>query len=154
MSRQVHPPRRGHFAAAAVLVVLTAALLLGTCLTASALRPRTTPTNAARLAATREPAPDAGAAARHDAAISRMLARHAAAGGAPAPPTVAHGRRLHRPTALTAHGALVVATLAAVAAISLVAAAIAVGSRRAEARRRASKVGAPAASKAKRPVVG
>jgi hypothetical protein len=116
----------------AILVALTAAILLGVCATAPAMRPRTTPARAAA----------------HDAMISRILARHDAAFlfVAPGVHTAFAGHdRLHRPVALTASGALAVATSAALGAIVLVALAVVAGTRREEARRRRAAATAPAA---------
>ena len=60
------------------ILVLTAAILLGVCAAAPAMRPRTTPARAAAQAAIAERTAPRGAAevARHDAMISRILARH------------------------------------------------------------------------------
>jgi hypothetical protein len=139
----------------AILVALTAAILLGVCTTAPAMRPRGTPARAAAQAAIAERTAPGGAAkvARHDAMISRMVARHDAAGvlATPASHTAFAGHdRLHRPVALTASGALAVATSAALGAIVLVALAVVAGTRREEARRRRAAATAPAALQAQR----
>jgi hypothetical protein len=133
----------------AILVALTAAILLGVCATAPAMRPRSTPARAAAQAAVAERIAPRGAAevARHDAMISRILARHDAAGvlATPASHTAFVGHdRLHRPVALTASGALAVATFAALGAIVLVALAVVAGTRREDARRRRAAAKTPA----------
>lgn len=122
--------RRKESATVAVLLALTTAILLGLCTPAVALRPRTTPAHAALLAAaTDRPAMDAAAVARHDAAISRMMARHDAAGNGGSAVSIAARDRRHPPTALTARGALAVASFAAIAAIALVLLAVVTGRR-------------------------
>ena len=126
-----HTAHKKWSAGPAVLVALTAAILLGVCAPASALRPRTTPAHMAALAAADGAAARSATAAvaRHDAMISRMVARHDAAGQGSAAVSFAARDRLHQPTALSARGALAVATFAALAAIVLTSAAVVMGSR-------------------------
>ena len=149
------PGRGKRSATLAVLLAVTAAILLGLCTPASALRPRTTPGHAAALVATRGAAMDAAAAARHDATISRMTARHRAAqtGSAAVSLWVARDR-LHRPTALTPRGALAVATFAAITAIILVSVAVVIGSRRQEALRRRAEAKTPPAVLTRHQIAG
>ncbi len=123
--------RRRESATVAVLLALTTAILLGLCTPAVALRPRTTPAHAALLAAAIPSAGDGRGRrmARHDAAISRMVARHDAAGNGGSAVFIAARDRRHPPTALTSRGALAVASFAAIAAIALVLLAVVTGRR-------------------------
>ncbi len=148
-------PRKGPIALS-VLVALTAAILFGVCAPAPALRPRTTPAHAAALAAAsaaHDATRGATTVARHDAMISRVAARHDAAGVLAGPRihrAFAGHDRLHRPAALTATGALAAATFAALAAIVLVGLAAVAGTRREEARRRRAAAPTPARLQAQR----
>jgi len=155
MLEHLHIGPRKNPVAFAILVALTAAIVLGVCATAPAMRPRTTPERAAAQAAVAERTALRGATevARHDSMISRFLARHDAT-LVPAAPRIhtafAGHDRLHRPVALTASGALAVATFAALGAIVLVALAVVAGTRREEARRRRAAATAPATLQAQR----
>jgi hypothetical protein len=134
--------RRG--AALAALLVLSATALAAFSAAAPALRPRTTPANAEAQAAAARQFENESAVARHDAMISRMVARHDVAGSGAAGPTILARGRLHEPLALTAHGALAVAAFAAIAAIVLVSLAVVLGTRREDARRREAQARARA----------
>ena len=127
------------------LLVLTAVTLAAADAPARAFRSRTTPAQAATLAAAQNHFGNPGEAARHDVLVTRIVARHTAAFGTSGAALPARGR-LHQPLALTPHGALAVATLAALAAICLVALAVVIGTRREDALRR------NAAAKARRGV--
>jgi hypothetical protein len=146
--------RRG--ATGLAVVFLAAVAVLVVCSPATAPRPRTTPANAALLA-TRQDGGDgcARAVALHDLALTRILARHraAAAGAAEvaAPAGAAHRTRMHHAVALSAQGALGVATLAALAAIVLVVAAIIAGEHRQVARRRRGETASHPATAPGRP---
>ena len=135
----------------AMLGLVTAAVLVA-CSPAVALRPRTTPANAARLAVAQEGGPgSARAAALHDLTVPRILARHTAASGgaaAGAPSVAFHRIRTHHAVALGAQRSLAAVTLAALASIILVVVAVIVGESRQGARRRRAEVAAhPAAAR-------
>ena len=86
--------------------------------------------------------------------ISRMVARHDAAGHGSAAVSFFARDRLHQPTALSARGALAVVTFAALAAIVLTSAAVVIGSRREGAVRREARPGSSPAVPAERAVAG
>jgi hypothetical protein len=134
-----------------VVLALIAAAVLATCSPATALRPRTTPTNAARLAALQDGgAGPAQSATLHEGTVARILARHAAAAGGAAVVTAGRSHRArwtHHGVVVGAQGTLAVATLAALAAIVLVVVAVIAGEHRQMVRRRraeeAKRVAAP-----------
>jgi hypothetical protein len=142
--------RRGGVARLLVVLALAAMAVLAACTPAVALRPRTTPAGSARLEAAEVPAPTSPAkAVAHDLAMTRILARHeAAGGGAAAGPERRTGvTRMHRAVALGAQGTLAVATLAALAAIVLVVTAVIIGERRqGTSRRRTEETAVPTAA--------
>ena len=152
---------KGHTRLAAqrgTIVLLTLLMLSAMALAASgaparALRPRTTPAHAARLAAVQHHFGGSRAAARHDAVVSRLVARHTVALGTAGVGLPARGR-LHQPLAPTAHGALALATSAAIAAICLVALAVVIGTRREDALRRGAGTKARAAATPERRLAG
>jgi len=151
MKERPEAGRKRRLATRIAMLGLAAVAVLVVCSPAVALRPRTTPANAARLTATQAVGVrDARAAAAHDLALARILARHtaaasSAAGGAPS--VAVHQIRTHHAVVLGAQGALAVATLAALAAIILVVAAVIAGERREVARRRRAEAAArPAAA--------
>jgi hypothetical protein len=128
-----------------VVLALATAAVLTICSPATALRPRTTPANAARLASRQSGGSSPRTALLHERTLARILVRHRAAGaGSPAVSTAGvHQTRMHRAVALNAQGALAVGTLAALSAIILVVVAVMIGERRQVAGRREADAARP-----------